>query len=77
MPSDARLLPYRSNIPYLSNYSFATIDPDFLHAARKQEGIIIGGVNYGQEVAEACSIGSSYLGIRLYGKIFARIHRSI
>lgn len=79
MPSDARLLPYRSNIPYLSNYSFATIDPDFPSRCKEaKEGIIIGGVNYGQGSSrEHAALVPLYLGIRfVIAKSFARIHRS-
>ena len=49
MPSDSRLLPYRSNIPHLANYCFEKIDKDF--AGRCKEAgscAIIGGDNYGQ-----------------------------
>ncbi|NLP30325.1 MAG: aconitate hydratase [Clostridiales bacterium] len=79
MPSDARLLPYRSNIPYLSNYSFATIDPAFPSRCKEaKEGIIIGGVNYGQGSSrEHAALVPLYLGIRfVIAKSFARIHRS-
>ncbi|NLY70195.1 MAG: aconitate hydratase [Clostridiales bacterium] len=79
MPSDARLLPYRSNIPYLSNYSFATIDPDFPARCKEaKEGVIIGGVNYGQGSSrEHAALVPLYLGIRfVIAKSFARIHRS-
>ena len=79
MPSDSRLLPYRSNIPYLSNYCFEKIDKDF--SARCKEagsGIIIGGDNYGQGSSrEHAALAPLYLGIKfVLAKSFARIHRS-
>lgn len=79
MPSDSRLLPYRSNIPYLADYCFEKIDKDF--AARCKEvngGIIVGGDNYGQGSSrEHAALAPLYLGIRfVLAKSFARIHRS-
>ncbi len=79
MPSDSRLLPYRSNVPYLSNYCFEGIDKEF--PARCKEagsGIIVGGENYGQGSSrEHAALAPLYLGIRIVlAKSFARIHRS-
>jgi aconitate hydratase len=79
MPSDSRLLPYRSNIPYLSNYCFEKVDKHF--AARCKEakaGVIIGGENYGQGSSrEHAALAPLYLGIKfVLAKSFARIHRS-
>lgn len=79
MPSDSRLLPYRSNIPHLANYCFEKIDKDF--AARAKEagsGVIIGGENYGQGSSrEHAALAPLYLGIKfVLAKSFARIHRS-
>jgi aconitate hydratase len=79
MPSDSRLLPYRSNIPYLANYCFEKIDKDF--AARCKEagaGVIVGGENYGQGSSrEHAALAPLYLGIKfVLAKSFARIHRS-
>ncbi|MDR3296448.1 MAG: aconitate hydratase, partial [Clostridiales Family XIII bacterium] len=49
MPSDSRLLPYRSNVPYLSGYCFEKIDPGFAERCKAAgAGAIIGGENYGQ-----------------------------
>lgn len=79
MPSDSRLLPYRSNIPHLSNYCFEKIDPDFPTRCKKAvNGIIIGGENYGQGSSrEHAALAPLYLGIRfVLAKSFARIHRS-
>ncbi len=79
MPSDSRLLPYRSNIPYLANYCFEKIDKDF--AARCKDakaGVIVGGENYGQGSSrEHAALAPLYLGIKfVLAKSFARIHRS-
>jgi aconitate hydratase len=79
MPSDSRLLPYRSNIPYLANYCFEKIDAGFSTRA-KQAGssVIIGGDNYGQGSSrEHAALAPLYLGVKfVIAKSFARIHRS-
>ena len=79
MPSDSRLLPYRSNIPHLSNYCFEAIDKDFpARCKENQGGIIVGGDNYGQGSSrEHAALVPLYLGIKVVlAKSFARIHRS-
>ncbi len=79
MPSDSRLLPYRSNIPHLSNYCFEKIDPEFPSRCKTAgNGVIIGGENYGQGSSrEHAALVPLYLGIRIVvAKSFARIHRS-
>lgn len=79
MPSDSRLLPYRSNIPYLANFCFEKIDADFASRAKDAgEGVIIGGDNYGQGSSrEHAALAPLYLGIKfVIAKSFARIHRS-
>lgn len=79
MPSDSRLLPYRSNVPYLSNYCFEKIDKDFAARCKEaKEGVIIGGENYGQGSSrEHAALAPLYLGIKfVFAKSFARIHRS-
>ncbi|MDD4565002.1 MAG: aconitate hydratase [Eubacteriales bacterium] len=79
MPSDSRLLPYRSNIPYLANYCFEKIDPEFAARCKAvKEGIIVGGDNYGQGSSrEHAALAPLYLGIKfVLAKSFARIHRS-
>jgi len=79
MPSDSRLLPYRSNIPYLADYCFEKIDKDFAARCKEaQGGIIVGGENYGQGSSrEHAALAPLYLGIRfVLAKSFARIHRS-
>jgi len=84
MPSDSRLLPYRSNIPYLANYCFEKTDPGFAaRAAEAKKGpykgsIIVGGDNYGQGSSrEHAALVPLYLGVRMvFAKSFARIHRA-
>ena len=83
MPSNASLLPYRSNIPYLAEYCLSPCDPDFAknaHAAKEQFGgsIIVGGDNYGQGSSrEHAALVPLYLGIKaVLVKSFARIHRA-
>ena len=78
MPSNARLLPYRSNIPYLSDYCMNPVDPDFAKRAKeKKGGIIVAGSNYGQGSSrEHAALVPLYLGIKaVIVKSFARIHR--
>ena len=77
MPAGARILPYRSNIPYLSKFCFEVCDPDFPERAKAAgDGIIIGGSNYGQGSSrEHAALVPMYLGIRcVIAKSFARIH---
>lgn len=79
MPSTAKLLPLRSNIPALADYCFTPIDKDFPHKAREQGGgIIVGGENYGQGSSrEHAALVPLYLGIKaVLVKSFARIHKS-
>ena len=77
MPAGAKILPYRSNIPYLSKFCFAVCDEDFSERAKKMEkSIIIGGENYGQGSSrEHAALVPMYLGVRVViAKSFARIH---
>ncbi len=79
MPSDSRLLPYRSNIPHLSNYCFEKIDAGFSARCKEAEKCaIIGGDNYGQGSSrEHAALAPLYLGVKfVVAKSFARIHRS-
>lgn len=79
MPAGAKILPYRSNIPYLSQYCFEVCDKDF-PARAKAEGksIIVGGENYGQGSSrEHAALVPLYLGVRVViAKSFARIHEA-
>ncbi|MDR3313232.1 MAG: aconitate hydratase [Oscillospiraceae bacterium] len=77
MPAGAKILPYRSNIPYLSRFCFAQCDPDFAqHCRDAGKGVIIGGANYGQGSSrEHAALVPLYLGIKaVVTKSFARIH---
>lgn len=77
MPSNAKLLPFRSNIPYLANYCLTPIDPEFPARAIKQKGgFIIAGSNYGQGSSrEHAALAPLQLGIKgVIAKSFARIH---
>ena len=66
MPSNAKLLPYRSNIPHLSDYCLAPIDPDFPARAKEAGGgFLIAGHNYGQGSSrEHAALVPLYLGIK-------------
>ena len=77
MPAGAKILPYRSNIPYLSKFCFAVCDETFAERAKAAgEGIVVGGVNYGQGSSrEHAALVPLYLGVRaVIAKSFARIH---
>lgn len=79
MPSNAKLLPYRSNIPYLSEYCFSMVDKEFASNAKKfGGGIIVGGLNYGQGSSrEHAALAPLYLGIKaVIAKSFSRIHKN-
>ncbi|WP_300281613.1 aconitate hydratase [Peptacetobacter sp.] len=79
MPSNAKLLPYRSNIPYLSKFCFSTIDKDFAERVEENDGgFIVGGDNYGQGSSrEHAALAPLYLGIKgIIAKSFARIHKA-
>ena len=78
-PSNAALLPFRSNIPKLSEHCFQTIIPDFKKRAEQNNGgIIIGGDNYGQGSSrEHAALLPLYLGVKaVIVKSFARIHKA-
>ncbi|MGM9599997.1 MAG: aconitate hydratase [Faecousia sp.] len=77
MPAGAKILPYRSNIPFLSQFCFQVCDPTFPERAKAAgDGVIIGGSNYGQGSSrEHAALVPMYLGIRcVIAKSFARIH---
>ena len=77
MPAGAKILPYRSNIPYLSNFCFGVCDKSFPERAKALgESIVIGGSNYGQGSSrEHAALVPMYLGVRaVIAKSFARIH---
>ena len=77
MPAGARILPYRSNVPKLSQYCFEVCDSSFPERARAAgESVVVGGVNYGQGSSrEHAALVPLYLGVRaVIAKSFARIH---
>ncbi|TCK92869.1 aconitase [Natranaerovirga hydrolytica] len=79
MPSNASLLPYRSNIPHLANYCLTPCDPEFPSRAKENNGgMVIGGDNYGQGSSrEHAALAPLYLGIKaVIVKSFARIHKA-
>ena len=77
MPAGAKILPYRSNIPYLSKFCFGVCDPDFpQRAIEAGQSIVVGGANYGQGSSrEHAALVPLHLGVRaVVAKSFARIH---
>ena len=77
MPAGTKVLPYRSNIPKLSEFCFTVCDTDFPERAKSLgASIIVGGHNYGQGSSrEHAAMVPQYLGIKaLVAKSFARIH---
>ena len=77
MPSNAKLLPFRSNIPYLSEFCLTPSDPEFpAKAKRAGGGFIAAGANYGQGSSrEHAALAPLYLGVKgVIAKSFARIH---
>ncbi len=77
MPAGAKILPYRSNIPHLSQFCFAVCDETFPQRAKELgQSIIVGGSNYGQGSSrEHAALVPMYLGVRaVITKSFARIH---
>lgn len=78
-PSNAKILPFRSNVPELSKYAFKTLIDDFKKRADENNGgIVVGGNNYGQGSSrEHAALVPLYLGVKaLIAKSFARIHFS-
>ncbi len=82
MPAGSAVLPFRSNIPAISEYVFYNIDSSFprraLSAKESGGGIVVGGENYGQGSSrEHAALAPMYLGLQaVIAKSFARIHRS-
>ena len=77
MPAGTKVLPYRSNVPKLSEFCFTVCDKEFPERAKKKGGgIILGGANYGQGSSrEHAALVPLYLGIKaVVAKSFARIH---
>ena len=77
MPAGAKILPYRSNVPKLSEFCFTVCDKDFPERAKAVGGgVILGGQNYGQGSSrEHAALVPLYLGVKaVIAKSFARIH---
>jgi len=77
LPAGASILPLRSNIPAISEFTFQRVDPDFVSRAKEWGGgLIVGGSNYGQGSSrEHAALSPMYLGVRaVIAKSFARIH---
>ena len=77
MPAGAKILPYRSNIPFLSQYCFGVCDKTFPERIKSEgKGIVVGGANYGQGSSrEHAALVPLYLGVKaVITKSFARIH---
>ncbi|MCH9625537.1 MAG: 3-isopropylmalate dehydratase large subunit [Chlamydiales bacterium] len=81
MPAGSKVLPFRSNIPAISQFVFAQVDETYPERTKPyaQSGhFIVGGENYGQGSSrEHAAIAPRYLGVRVVlVKSFARIHRA-
>ncbi|MFN0064895.1 MAG: aconitate hydratase [Chlamydiales bacterium] len=81
MPAGAKVLPFRSNIPAISTFTFAQVDEKYHERVKpwQESGhFVVGGKNYGQGSSrEHAAIAPRYLGVRVVlVKDFARIHRS-
>jgi aconitate hydratase len=77
MPPGLRVLPFRSNIPMIAEFSFDRVDPTYAERAKQIPGhMVVGGSNYGQGSSrEHAALGPQYLGLRaVLTKGFARIH---
>jgi aconitate hydratase len=79
LPGGSEVLPFRSNIPAISRFTFSRLDPSFSERASKTSGgLILGGENYGQGSSrEHAALAPMFLGIQaVLAKSFARIHLS-
>ena len=80
LPAGTRVLPFRSNIPEISKFTFSQIDESYYKRAmqhQKSGSLVVGGKNYGQGSSrEHAALAPRYLGLRaVIAKSFARIHR--
>ncbi len=80
MPAGSRILPYRSNIPKISEFVFEQVDESFFDRAMEHQDngfAVVGGTNYGQGSSrEHAAIAPRWLGTRVkIAKSYARIHR--
>ncbi len=77
MPAGAKILPYRSNVPYLSQFCFGVCDKEFPARCKAQGGgVVVAGHNYGQGSSrEHAALAPLYLGVKaVIAKSYARIH---
>lgn len=79
LPAGSKILPFRSNIPAISNFTYVRVDPDYPERAKKyreQGSLIVGGENYGQGSSrEHAALAPRYLGVRVVvAKSYSRIH---
>ena len=80
LPAGTKVLPFRSNIPAISKFTFSQIDESYYDRAmplQKSGSIVVAGANYGQGSSrEHAAIAPRYLGLRaVIAKSYARIHR--
>ncbi|MFQ5808937.1 MAG: aconitate hydratase, partial [Armatimonadota bacterium] len=79
LPAGSKILPLRSNIPAISEYTFSPVDETFFaRATEAAAGFVVGADNYGQGSSrEHAALGPMYLGVKaVIAKSFARIHRA-
>jgi aconitate hydratase len=79
MPAGNQILPFRSNIPAISEFVFQALDENFSDRAKeKGGGVVVGGENYGQGSSrEHAALAPRYLGVTAkIAKSFARIHKA-
>jgi aconitate hydratase len=77
LPAGAKILPFRSNLPKISEFTYSALDPDFAKRASKiNNGAIVGGENYGQGSSrEHAALAPRFLNVKMVlAKSFARIH---
>lgn len=81
LSAGTKVLPFRSNIPKISEFTFVQIDEDYYKRVlpyQKTGHFIVGGLNYGQGSSrEHAAMAPRYLGVHaVFAKSFARIHWS-
>tara|TARA_R100000306_G_scaffold742_1_gene1911 strand:+ start:14400 stop:16364 length:1965 start_codon:yes stop_codon:yes gene_type:complete len=80
LKAGAEVLPFRSNLPEISKYSYTVIDPTFYDRAMKSKDqygghIVVAGANYAQGSSrEHAALAPKYLGqVAVLAKSYARI----
>jgi aconitate hydratase len=79
MPAGTKVLPFRSNIPEISKFTYNAIDETYYERSLQYQesgSFIVGGINYGQGSSrEHAALGPRFLGLQaVIAKSFARIH---